>query len=284
MDEAPRLALTFLEERPESAARSLEVLDPADAAALLEAVPVRIAAPAVARMTSWTAARCIARVTPDRASAIVAELRTRDATAILRQLGSAERELLLDSLPAGVARHFRRTLTYPRMRAGAWVDHDVAVIDSAQTAGAALDLLAARRRSDDSVVFLIDASRTYVGVVPVGALLHAPRQAPLFTIADRHTRPVFASASLATALAHGGWTSYLVLPVTYPQGELLGAVNRATLEKGAQDARLTQPDRWEPSILVDIIEAYVVVVAGLARATPTLDAGGSPQRAGRSAS
>ena len=284
MHEAPRLALTFLEERPESAARSLEALDPADAAALLGVLPVRVAAPAVAQMTSWTAARCIALVAPDRASAILAELQTRDATAILRQLGPEERDALLETLPVSVARHFRRTLTAPRTRVGAWVDHDVPVIDANQTVGAALDLLAARRRTDDSVVFLVDSSRAHAGVVAVGSLLHAARHVKLTTIADRQLRPVFASASLGTALVHAGWNRYLLLPVTYPQGEFLGAVNRAALEKGVKDARLTQPDRWEPSILVDIVEAYVVVVAGLARATPTLDPTGAARGSRRTVS
>ena len=283
MDEAPRLALAFLEDRPESAARALEALDPADAAALLGALPVRVAAPAVAQMTSWAAARCIALVAPDRASAILAELQTRDATAILRQLGPAGREALLDTLPVSVARHFRRTLTAPRARVGAWVDHDVPVIDAAQTVGDALDLLAARRRTDDSMIFLVSDSRSYAGVVAVGSLLHAARPVKLATIADRQLRPVFASAALGTALVRPGWNSYLLLPVTYPQGEFLGAVNRAALEKGVRDARMAQPDRWEPSILVDMIEAYVVVVAGLARATPTLDPGGAARGRGKAA-
>ena len=283
MAEAASLALAFLEERPESAARSLESLAPADAAALLDEVPVRIAAPAVARMTSWTAARCIAQISPDRGSAILAELRTRDATAILRQLPHAEREALLDTLPSSVARHHRRTLTYPRTRAGAWVDHDVAAIDSDHTAGDALDLLAARRRADDSVVFVVDSTRRYVGVATVPAILHSGRSAKLAAIADRQVRPVFASASLGTALAHAGWNSYLMLPVTNPQGEFLGGVSRATLEKGAHDARASQPDRWEPTLLLGIVEAYFVVIAGLARSTPALDTGGPAPISPRSA-
>ena len=82
--------------------------------------------------------------------------------------------------------------------------------------------------------------------------------------------------------------AFLPAPVLAPVWRRLNPAAAAAVltelpEKGAQDARLTQPDRWEPSILVDIIEAYAVVVAGLARATPTLDSGGSPHRAGRPA-
>ena len=284
MDEAAHLALSFLEERPASAARSLESLEPADAAALLGAVPVRIAAPAVARLSSWAAARCIALLPEEQAGAILADLRTRDAAAILRQFPPSGRNALLDSLPSSLARHFRRTLTWPRTRAAAWVDHDVAAIEADQTVGDAFDLLIARRRPDDSVVFLVDGSRAYVGLVAVSALLHTSRQTQLATVADRQVRPVFASASLGSALAHPGWGSYLMLAVTYPQGEFLGGLARATLERGASDARMTQPDRLEPTILLDIVEAYAVVVAGLARSSAPLDAEHSPSSPRRRAS
>jgi len=266
--EAPRLALAFLEERPESAARSLESLEPADAAALLELVPVRIAAPAVARMGSWSAARCIAEVSPDRCSAILTQLRSAQALAILRQLPVSARDAALAGLPTAAARHYRRTLAYPQGRVGAWVDFDVAALEPGRTVGDALDLIAARRRPDETVLFIVDSGRKYLGAIPVASLLHFPRPVELATLTGQRARAVADSASLATVAAEPAWTTALALPVTNRQGELLGALSRGSLEKGLHHQRATEVVAAEPSVVLHLLEAYLAVLAGLARMSP----------------
>jgi magnesium transporter len=267
--EAPRLALAFLEERPESAARSLESLEPADAAALLELVPVRIAAPAVARMASWAAARCISGVSVDRGCAVMAQLRSRNALAILRLLPPSARDAVLGGLPGAVARHYRRSLAYPRARVGAWVDFDVAALEPSRTVGDALDLIAARRRPDETTLFVVDAARKYVGAITVPALLHFPRRTEIATLADRQVRALADSASLAAVAADPAWTTTLALPVTNRQGELLGALTRVAVEKGLHDERLTEEvDAAEPSVVLHVLEAYLAVLAGLTRLSP----------------
>jgi len=277
MAEALRLALAFLEERPESAARSLESLEPADAAALLDLVPVRIAAPALARMASWAAARCIAGVSSDRGAAIMAQLRSPHALAILRQLPASARDDVLGGLPSAVARHYRRTLAYPRARVGAWVDFDVAALEPSRTVGEALDLIASRRRPDETIVFVVDSARKYLGAVTVAALLHFPRMVGLATVADRQARAVADSASLAAVAAEPAWTTALALPVTNRQGELLGALTRVSLEKGLHHERLTEVAGAEPSVVLHLLEAYLAVLAGLTRMSPLgARAGGGP--------
>jgi len=268
MAEALRLALAFLEERPESAARSLESLEPADAAALLDLVPVRIAAPALARMASWSAARCIAGVSPDRRSAIITQLRSPQALAILRQLPTPERDAVLDGLPSAVARHYRRTLAYPHGRVGAWVDFDVAALEPSRTVGDALDLIAARRRPDETIIFIVDSARKYLGAVTVATLLHFPRMVGLSTLMDQWARAVADSVSLAAVAAEPAWATALALPVTNRQGELLGALTRVSLEKGLHHERLTEVVAAEPSVVLHLLEAYLAVLAGLARMSP----------------
>ena len=257
------LAQAFLEARPASAARALESLEPADAAALIELVPVRISSPALGRMTPWAAAQCLARVQTDRAGAILDQLQSPEALAILRQMPKERRHELLGVLPEELARHYRRTLTYPASQVGAWIDHDVAAVEQDRTVGDALGLLRARRQSDDSVIFVVDNTRRYLGVVFTPALLHLDRGVQLAAAAERQVHPIPDTASLAAVVNDPVWASTLLLPVVNRHGELLGGLKRANLDKARLAERVTGSPSTAP-LLLYLLEAYVVVLAGLA--------------------
>ncbi len=264
MAEALALALACLEERPESAARSLESLSAADAAALLELVPVRIAAPAMSRMTSWAAARCIAVMPVERASAVIGQLESHDALAVLRQMPAAVRDSVLTDLPAATARHYRRALTYGRSRVGAWVNHDLATAGEDHTAGEALDMIVTRRRLDDAALYVLDGMRRYVGTVSLAALLHAPPGNRLAALARRQ-RTLSDSASLAAAASEVSWSTSIALPVIDQEGELLGDLSRADLEKGLSQSRAEEPLATGPSVIFHLTETYLAVIGELAR-------------------
>jgi Mg/Co/Ni transporter MgtE len=219
-------------------------------------------------MASWSAARCIAAVSSDRTSAIITQLRSPQALAILRQLPTSARDAVLGGLPSAAARHYRRTLAYPHARVGAWVDFDVAALEPSRTVGDALDLIAARRRTDETIIFIVDPARKYLGAVTVAALLHFPRMVELATLAHQQARAVVDSASLAAVAAEPAWTSTLALPVINRQGEFLGALTRVSLEKGLHHERLTEVAAAEPSVVLHLLEAYLAVLAGLTRMSP----------------
>jgi magnesium transporter len=264
------LAQAFLEERPRSAARSLESLTPADAAALLELVPVRIAAPAVARMTSWAAARALAALPPERAAAFVEQLGSRDALPILRQMPVVAREPLLAELRTTTARHYRRSLTYSPFRVGAWINHDVASLGEDQTAGEALQTVIDRGHSDEAVVYVVDRSRRYLGSITLVALLHAGANTNLAALAQQR-RTVSDTASLGAVSAEPSWSSSLTLPVTSSQGELLGELSRETLEKALNQNRQEEPTAVGPSVVFHLTETYVQVLGELVKAAPGLE-------------
>jgi len=281
--EPVKLALAFLEERPASAARSLEALAPADAAALLELVPVRIAAPALARMTSWGAAQCISGLPTERAGALISQLGSRDALAILRQMSAPARDTVLGGLSDTTARHYRRALTYSRSRVGAWVDHDIATATEDHTVGEAVKMIVMRRRPQESVLYVVDAGRRYLGTVGLAALLHSPETTRLAALAHRQ-RALLDSASLAAAAAEPSWSTSLALPVTDPHSELLGGLSRADLEKGLYQTEAEEPAvATEMSILFHLAEAYVRVVGELVHIAPPVNGAQPASVADRSA-
>ena len=281
MAEALALAQAFMEERPESAARSLESLAPADAAALLDLVPVRIATPAIARMTSWAAARSLSAMPPERAAAFMDQLGSRDALPILRQMPVVAREPLLAELPTTTARHYRRSLTYSPLRVGAWINHDVASLGEDQTVGEALQTVIARGRSDEAVVYVVDRARRYLGSITLGALLHAAANTSLAALAQRR-RTVPDTASLGAVSAEPSWSSSLTLPVTNSQGELLGELSRETLDKALHQNRQEEPTAIGPSVVFHLTETYVRVLGELVKA-PGLEPLPSAQAEDRSA-
>lgn len=270
MAEPVKLALAFLEERPASAARSLEALAPADAAALLEVVPVRIAAPALARMTSSSAAQCIAGLPAERASALITQLGSRDALAILRQMSAPARGIVFGALPDTTARHYRRALTYSRSRVGAWVDHDFATATDDHTVAEAVEMIVMRRRPEESVLYVVDAGRRYLGTVAVAALLHSPGTTRLAALVHRQ-RALVDSSSLSAAAAEPSWSTTLALPVTDPHGELLGGLSRADLEKGLYQSEAAEPLATEVSVVFHLAEAYLTVVGELVQIVPPTD-------------
>lgn len=264
MAEPLALAQAFLEARPASAARALESLEPSDAAALIELVPVRISSPALGRMTAWAAAQCLSRVQPDRAGAILGQLQSPEALAILRQMPRERRDELLGLLPEALSRHYRRTLTYPASQVGAWVDHDIAVLEQDRAVGDALDLLRARRRPEDSAIFVVDGNRRHLGLVFTPALLHLERGVQLAAVADRQVHPVPDSAPLAAFANDPVWASTLLLPVVSRQGELLGGLRRNNLDKARFAERIPDAPSGTAPLVFQLLEAYVVVLAGLA--------------------
>lgn len=280
MAEALALALAFLEERPESAARSLESLASADAAALLELVPVRIGAPAVGRMTSWTAAQCVAALPAERAGALMAQLGSRDALAILRQMPAPARDRVLADLPTSTGRQYRRALTYPPTRVGAWVNHDVAALGEDHTVDEALKMIVARRQRDEAGVYSVDEARRYLGTATVTALLHSAGSTRLAAVAQRQ-RALPDSASLAAVAADVSWSTSLALPVTDRHGELLGELSRANLEKALHQTPVDQPVATGPSVLFHLAETYLGVIGELARVAPSAGAQESHSRPGR---
>jgi magnesium transporter len=280
--EPVKLALAFLEERPASAARSVEALAPDDAAALLEVVPVRIAGPALARMTSSSAARCIAGLPTERAGALITQLGSRDALAILRQMSPPARDAVLGALTESMARHYRRALTYSRSRVGAWVDHDLATATDDRTVAEALEMIVMRRRPEESVLYVVDTGRRYLGTVAVAALLHSPGTTRLAALAQRQ-RALVDSASLSAAAADPSWSTTLALPVIDSHGELLGGLSRADLEKGLYQGEAVEPPATEVSVAFHLAEAFLTVVGELARIAPPAGGPHPPPVAGRRA-
>jgi len=264
MAELPQLTLAFLQSQPSSAARAIEVLPPANAAALLENVPVRISAPVLAAMTSLAAARCIALLPPEIGAALCEALSWPDTSALLRQLDTAHRDAILSQLPAATARRFSRSLGYLESEVGTWVNMDAPAMNEDRTVGEAMKLLARLPDFTFSHLILTDDTQQYKGLVALSALLRTNTTVALAAIAKRDCRAVRDRASVGTVASSHDWDTTTLLPVVNHRGELLGGLTRTALNRALHARRGAAPVASH-SMLATLLDAYFVAGDGLLR-------------------
>ena len=264
MPELPELTLAFLQQRPESAARTLEGLSAADAAEILRRMPARIAAPVAAAMSSSSAARCAAELPADVAAALCAALSWSDAAAVLRQLEPRAREAVLAELPAKLAQRFARSLAYSADVVGAWIELDIPAVPDDRSVAEALQLLARSAGDSGSHLLLTDAAQRHTGSLPLDALVKSASTAALSELARRDLPPLRDSASLASVTGSPGWDVATVLPVVSHRGELLGGLTRRTLHK-AIDQAAAPPQPAGTSLTGALLRAYLQSGEGLLR-------------------
>jgi Mg/Co/Ni transporter MgtE len=262
--ELPDLTLAYLQQRPESAARSLEGMTAADAAEILRRVPSRISAPVVAAMSPVSAARCVTELPAGVAAALCAALSWSDTAALLRRLEARKRDTVLAELPGKMARRLRRSLDYADDVVGAWIELDAPTILDGRDVGEAVQLLARSPVQGGSHLLLTDAAQRYSGMVPLFALLKSAATMPLSALAQSDVQPLYDSASLASVTDAQGWELSTVLPVVNHRGVLLGGVSRRTLLKAlGQASPATHAARV--SLPAEMLKAYLRSGEGLLR-------------------
>jgi magnesium transporter len=230
MADAETLSLAFMRAHPAEAARVLESVGPAAAAALLARVPARLAGPVLAAMLPNAAARTLASVGDEEALALLGGLGTQPLVAILRHVAEPRRARLIAGLPTTAALASQMLLGYVEDTVGAWTDPDVIALAGATRAADALERV---RHVEAAVsrVFVASANGTLEGWVPLPVLLRAPAGASLAAIMKQPDAVLSAQAPLAGAAAHPGWARASILPVVQPGGRLVGVLSRDALTR-----------------------------------------------------
>lgn len=265
MSEGLALATAFADHKPEAAARALEEIPPEAAALFLAALPPKLVAPLLEHMSPWTAARRLSVMSAETAAAILLQLDGRTSTAILRVCAADARSRLLAQLPARRVQHFRRSLAYTLDTVGAWIDYDVPALPGAHSVGEALSLLRQRNRSDDAQVFVLRSGRIYAGVVSTAKLLNAALDVPISRLADRDIRALSDVADVDAVDDLRDWDHTTVLPVTSPDGGLLGGLSRGGLRRALDSVFPRLPPAQPESLLAHLFGAYLRTGAEMMR-------------------
>ncbi|MGQ0502167.1 MAG: magnesium transporter MgtE N-terminal domain-containing protein [Panacagrimonas sp.] len=265
MAEGLALASGFVELEPEAAARALEELPSEQAALFLAELPPKLAGPLISHMASGSAARRLALLPSKQAGAFLEEVGGRDCVAILRVCAPEPRRAILSELPPRLVQHFRRSLAYTLDAVGAWVDYDVAAMSGHRKVAEALQMLRQRGQREENIVFVLRASQHYAGVVMLPALLHAPADATLASIADRSIRALSDALDVDEVQNLDDWDRSVVLPVTAPDGNFLGGLSRASMRRALHSV-FPQPAATQPqSLIAHLFTAYLHTGADVLR-------------------
>ena len=270
------LTEAYLSDHPADAARSLEGLSAAAAAALLVDVDPAVAAKIVGLMTPDTAVACLADMDDAQLTALAPRIDAFCMAAMLRTLPAAARDRLLAAVGAELATSLRVLSSHPEGTAGAMMDPRPLVLPPD------IDVAEATRRLRKgqglllNYVYVVARDGTLAGVVRTRDLMLADPARPLIGVATRQVEYVRARESRAAILGNSRWRDHHALPVCDDAGRFLGVLRYATFHELAR-ARESAPARtrdralWSDlaalywSVLRIGVEALTALWSGSAR-------------------
>ncbi|BBK43901.1 magnesium transporter MgtE [Allostella vacuolata] len=131
-----------------------------------------------------------------RVAEAVAELETDDAVEVLESLDALEQREVLRHIPAEDRAVLEQGLTYPEDSAGRLMQRELVAVPPHWTVGQTIDFLRSAADLPDQFfdVFVIDARRKAVGVVPVSRILRTKRPVRIADIMSREFRRIPATA------------------------------------------------------------------------------------------
>ena len=223
------LSLAFAETHPSDAARVLERVAVADAAAFLAMLPARLGAPVLRQMLPTAAARCLERVDNEVAAGMIRDLDAQAGTAILRYVSLPRRDQLVTQLPTASAIAFRLLLTYPEDTVGAWINPHSLAVTPDTPAGDVLERLRQSSESCETYIYVINAKQRLLGMVELVDLLRARRGITVEQLMHSPRHHLSARASLAAGFASEGWQERHALPVVERPERFIGALEYPVL-------------------------------------------------------
>lgn len=263
MAEDERLTLAFVEAHPGDAARVLERLPTAQAAAFFAALPARALAPALGAMLPIAAGRILAELADDETVALLSVLGTQPALSVLRHVPEARRAQLVAGLPATTAIASRLLLGYPDDSVGAWTDPDVVALPGDTAVEAVLSRVRAMQRTLVEEVYSVGTGERLLGSVDLATLVRAPAQVALETLTRKPIAVLPAASPLGGAATHRGWRHAAGLPVVERGERLIGVLRRATLMRAlTRNRSLATPDQ-HTDVLAVMANVYWQAISGL---------------------
>lgn len=263
------LTHAFMRAHPAEAARVLESVPAAAAAALFAEAPARLGAGVLAAMFPGAAAQSLELLDDERALELLAALGAQPAAALLRHLNEERRVRLIGGLPTATALASRLLLAYPEDSAGAWANPAVIALPPGTHAAEALERV---RLTDAEVqeVLVINAGQQLLGRVAVATLLRAPPATALDSLLSPAAGVLAAQTPLVGALSHPAWEQVSGLPVVESGDRLIGVLTRAALTQALRGLQAPATPATDETVIGLAARGYWAAVSGIVAATLSL--------------
>lgn len=258
MNAEEHLALAYVGNHPENAARLLEQTDAREAADFLERIPPAMAAAVCGSLGLSSASACAAHLSDDRLTAIAELMPLTAAAALLRRLDADRRTGVLARLGEAERERLQALLAYPENSAGAVADPEVVALTADTTSEAA------RRQLEDvpghllNYVYVVDRGRVLVGTLNIQELMTARSDVALELVMHRDPVRLDAHADIATVAVHPAWRDFDALPVVDGAGRLVGAIRHRMIRRMGDDTRSSMV-----GALIGLSEVYWAGLSGI---------------------
>ena len=258
------VALSFIQQYPQAAARELELQTQETTVELLQTLPLRQGRQLITHMLPSYAARLCTQLSLDVAAGLLAEFNANQAAAILRGIPKPKRDDLLTVLPEKTAMLCRLLLSYSEDSVGAWMNADIVMLPPNCSVAEAL-----QRYMDGSgsiigdALPVVDSSNFLVGLVKLKDLLRAKAESSISHL--RQPAPVTLSSrnSLAAAARNEGWRQQDILPVLNRNKQLVGLLHHVDLRHNLANFGKLARTAPQHDLLGNIGEAYISSLAAL---------------------
>ncbi|MCB1669330.1 MAG: CBS domain-containing protein [Porticoccaceae bacterium] len=251
------VALTFIQQHPDAAARQLELEPQENTAAFIRVLPLNRRSQLVAHMLPSYVARLCAHWPADMTAMLLASFSANQTTAILRCVDSSVRDDLLNELPEKKATMCRLLMSYSEDSVGAWMTADITVLPTDCSVAEALKRFALEEGLvlGDSLLFVDDENRL-AGQVRLRDLLRAKGKSSVSSLMKDVPAVLSSRTSLAVASTNEGWQHQDILPVLNRNKQIVGLLRHADLRRSL--ALFTGASRTvsEDDLLGAVGEAY----------------------------
>tara|TARA_R110000772_G_scaffold157669_3_gene268831 strand:- start:864 stop:1691 length:828 start_codon:yes stop_codon:yes gene_type:complete len=257
-DEKQTLALSFIHEEPELAAKILEKSDIAELAGFLQSIPSDYQNILLRNMLPFYSSKVCIYLGADEAAGLLADLEVTALAKILRNLPKNDKARILDKYSANIKNACNLLLRFSSQSIGAWMRPVFASITSDMTVAEVLSHL---KKTPEEVyadfVYIIDRNGKLAGRITSLDLLKANKKFLALDIAEKNTPLISANMLLEQVAELSIWEKSDVVSVIDMNEQFLGVLKHADLRIGLKEVNKAPSEQADSSDLVSgILEVY----------------------------
>jgi magnesium transporter len=227
----------FIRLHPADIADRLERLPLEEAGEVLRALPAGLAGPALSEVAPETAGDLMGEIDPAALASMFANVPAHVVTDLAGLLEGPELRSLLDALPGELRDHVQGLLLYAPDTAGGIMSDSFIAIRADRTIEEAQQRIRRRGRGaqpDVSYLYVTDAARRLVGVLPLRDLVFARRDQRVGDVMSRTVQALRVDADREEIAQEFEHYHFLALPVLDAQSRLVGIVKASDALHAAQ--------------------------------------------------
>tara|TARA_R110002167_G_scaffold61609_3_gene174009 strand:- start:1098 stop:1922 length:825 start_codon:yes stop_codon:yes gene_type:complete len=256
-----KLTIQFFKEEPVAAARKLDIMGSASAAALLQKVPISVASKVIYAMLPRASANIITKSSTDFNSELFELLEMADIAAILRYINVEARRSLIELLPKSRQALCKLLISYPENTVGTLIETNVLVIDSQMTVEEAMLRVRKQTYFEDHQVLIVNRKRQLVGKISIFDLLRAPASDLISALTCSSVSTVNGLSDVSTVIAMDIWQKTDSIAVVNRKQEFIGILRHYDLRAAITRHKETTSNKR--SLTGEVVSTYSDVLRSI---------------------